>query len=148
MSTFEKLMNCIYEKAGSYDKMTAAIEIVDDLFEELKQNSPKLYEKYICDLEGLAYKITREEAEELVRDMQPKGQQWSYSVIKDYIAQKGITTECTEWYLVMNMVYNDYYDTAKLFGLQSDTEFFYSLAKDFIEDPDARPHKVERYFLA
>ena len=47
----------------------------------------------------------------------------------------------------MNMIYNDYCDTAKLYNLQNDPEFFFSLARDFIEDPDAKPLKVEKYFL-
>ena len=42
---------------------------------------------------------------------------------------------------------NDYYDTAKVFGLQNDAEFYLNLAKDFIEDPAAKPLKVEKYFL-
>lgn len=31
--------------------------------------------------------------------------------------------------------------------LQDDPEFFFSLARDFIEDADAKPLKVEKYFL-
>ena len=42
---------------------------------------------------------------------------------------------------------NDYYDTAKVFGLQDDAECYFNLAEDFIEDPDAKPLKVEKYFL-
>lgn len=48
----------------------------------------------------------------------------------------------------ISMVYNDYYDTAKTFGLQNDPEFYFSLAKDFIDDPNAKPLKVEKYFLS
>ena len=47
------------------------------------------------------------------------------------------------WYLNQY----DFSATAKHFGLQNDVEFFYHLAKDFIEDPDAKPMKVEKYFL-
>ena len=42
---------------------------------------------------------------------------------------------------------NDCYDTTKVFGLQDDAEFYFNPAKDFIEDPDAKPLKVEKYFL-
>lgn len=78
----------------------------------------------------------------------PQLQQWSWNQIEDYIKSKDLDPKCTEtWYLVMNMVYNDYYDTAKVFGHLNDVEFFYHLAKDFIDDPDAKPLKVEKYFL-
>lgn len=46
------------------------------------------------------------------------------------------------------MVYNDFMNTARAYGMQNDVDFFFSLAKDFIEDPDAKPLKVEKYFLS
>ena len=46
----------------------------------------------------------------------------------------------------MNMTYNDYMNTAITFGLKDNPDFFYSLAKDFINDADAAPYKVEKYF--
>lgn len=70
----------------------------------------------------------------------------SYKQVKEYLATKGITDKLTDYYLVMNMVYNDYQRTAQTFGLQSDVEFYFSLARDFIEDVDAKPFKIERYF--
>lgn len=79
--------------------------------------------------------------------MKPRGQMWSYEQIKKYIEGKGITDRYVDWYLVMNMCYNDYYNTAKMYGLQNEVDFYFHLAKDFIEDPDAEPHKVAKYFL-
>ena len=83
----------------------------------------------------------------IVRAMRPKGQYWSYTQVYDLVKSKGVTGDWVNWYLVMNMVYNDFCATAKHFGLHNDVEFFYHLAKDFIEDPDAKPMKVEKYFL-
>lgn len=74
--------------------------------------------------------------------MRPAGQHWTHKQVKEYLATKGIT----DYYLVMNMVFNDYQKTAQLFNLQNDVEFYFSLARDFIEDVDAKPFKVERYF--
>ncbi len=90
--------------------------------------------------------FTEEEATKIVRHMEPKGQCWSYNQVKDYVTTQGITTNYVNWYLVMNMCYNDYYNTAKAYNLQNDTNFYFNLAKDFIFDPDAEPFKVERYF--
>ena len=38
-------------------------------------------------------------------------------------------------------------NTASMVGMQNDENFFLSLACDFINDPDAKPFKVEKYFL-
>lgn len=98
-------------------------------------------------LEQLAYKITLPEAEQIVHTMQPQGQHWTARQVKDYIESKGDDAAAyINYYLVMNMAYNDYYGTAKLFGLQNDPEFFYSIARDFINDQDAKPFKIEKYF--
>lgn len=122
-------------------------EIMECLIRHVEKSDPQYYAKYLTELEELAYTIPKEEAEKIVKAMRPRGQYWSYNQIMDYTKEKGIKEDCTSWYLVMNMVYNDYYDTAKLFGHQNDVEFFYCLAKDFIDDPDAKPFKVEKYFL-
>lgn len=80
--------------------------------------------------------------------MRPKGQAWSYQQVVDTVKERGVTSDFCDWYLVMNMVYNDFMNTARAYGVQNDVDFFFSLAKDFIEDPDARPLKVEKYFLS
>jgi hypothetical protein len=46
----------------------------------------------------------------------------------------------------MNMMYNDYFQTASAYKLKDDADFFYDLAKDFIEDVDGVEFKVEKYF--
>ena len=48
--------------------------------------------------------------------------------------------------MVMNMMYNDYNRTAKQYN--SDVpEFYFDLSFDFINDVDAKRHKVEKYFM-
>ena len=59
---------------------------------------------------------------------------------------KGIEDKYVIWYLVMNMTYNDYRNTASLVDMSEDEEFYFSLSKDFIDDIDGKPFKVERYF--
>lgn len=121
--------------------------LLDDNMEKLRRKNPDLYDDVMDSLECLAYKIPPEEAMQIVKTMRPKGQYWNMQQVKDICRNHGVTTDLTNWYLVLNMVYNDYCNTAKTFGLQSDEEFYWCLAKDFIEDPDAKPLKVEKYFL-
>lgn len=126
-------------------------EKVDEIFESmlntLKKVDSDAYMEYKMKLEKLMYTITKEDAERIVRNMKPKGQMWSYEQVKRFIESKGYEDDFVDWYLVMNMCYNDYYNTAKTYGLQNEDDFYYNLAKDFIEDPDASPIKVAKYFM-
>lgn len=136
---FPELVTAAHDKGGHDDLMC--------VLEWWYENTDSATRKCVCEkLEKLAYKITPMKAEQIVKSMKPRGQHWTLKQIKEYLASKGITENYIYYYLVMNMAYNDYFETAKLFGLQNDPEFFYSLAKDFIEDEDAKPFKVEKYF--
>lgn len=118
-----------------------------EAYEYLKMADPKAYKLLEEKLMKLAYSISKVQAEEIVRNMRPQGQVWTYEQVEELVKSKGVEDCYVDWYLVMNMCYNDYYNTAKVFGLQNDTNFYYNLAKDFIEDTDAQPNKVSMYFL-
>ena len=143
MGKYCELMTKVLSK-GVDDEVWAVSEAMLD---KLSRKDPSLYGEYIEQLEHLAYRNPRDEAERIVRNMRPKGQYWSYQQVMDLVKSKGITSDWVNWYLVMNMVYNDFCGTAKHYGLHNDPEFFFHLAKDFIEDPDAKPMKVEKYFM-
>lgn len=143
MGRYCELMTKLIDKGVGDEVWT----ISEDMLNKLARKDPMMFDEYIDKLERLAYRIPKDEAERIVRAMRPKGQYWSYTQVYDLVKSKGVTGDWVNWYLVMNMVYNDFCATAKHFGLQNDVEFFYHLAKDFIEDPDAKPMKVEKYFL-
>lgn len=143
MSTYRELVGRAMDKGFSEEYW----DIMDDFISMLCKKYPDLYDTIMEKLECLAYRIPEDEAESIVRRMSPRGQHWSYNQVKDFVESRGIKSDWTNWYLVLNMCYNDYYDTAKTFDLQDDPEFFFSLARDFIEDADAKPLKVEKYFL-
>lgn len=119
----------------------------DDIMSQLCKRYPEYYDQLISELERIAYRIPREQAERIVRSMVPYGQHWSYDQVHSLLKSKSITENYVNWYLVLNMVYNDYMNTAVMAGMQNDDEFYFSLACDFINDPDAKPFKVEKYFL-
>lgn len=119
---------------------------VAEMLDILERTNPKLYMEMVTRLEDVAYNIPYEEAERMVKSMTPRGQHWGYNDVEKLCNSKGITTDIVSCYLVMNMVYNDYYPTAQTYGLQNDVEFFWSLAMDFITDPDGSSHKVAKYF--
>lgn len=133
------LITKVHDKAGDDELMNVMLWWYD-------MSDMRTQQAVADKMQQVAYKITLPEAENCVKAMRPAGQHWSCKQVKEYLATKGITDRLTDYYLVMNMVYNDYQRTAQTFGLQSDVEFYFSLARDFIEDVDAKPFKIERYF--
>lgn len=142
----ENLCELLTEAINKTDDVHEVVEAIAEALKALKSCNTSAYNHAVDSFKELAYSIPLEDAEQIVRHMEPKGQCWSYNQIKDFITSQGITENCVNWYLVMNMVYNDYYNTAKAYNLHNDTEFYFSLAKDFIFDQDAEPFKVEKYF--
>lgn len=59
---------------------------------------------------------------------------------------RAICPECdpVEWYVAMNAMYSDHCETAKKMGMDK-PEFYAHMAKDFLMDRDAKPHKLRRY---
>lgn len=135
----EQLITKVHDKAGDEELMSILLWWYD-------MSDLRLQQAVTDRMQQAAFKISPAEAETYVKAMRPAGQHWSCKQVKEYLATKGVTTQITEYYLVMNMAFNDFQRTAQTFGLQSDVDFYYSLARDFIEDPDAKPHKVARYF--
>lgn len=54
--------------------------------------------------------------------------------------------DCDKWefFVAVNMMYADYCKTAEKMGMNK-IDFYGSLAKDFLHDPDAGPHKLQKY---
>lgn len=57
-----------------------------------------------------------------------------------------ICPHCDKWeyYTAINAMYSDYCETAKKMGMDK-PEFYAHLAKDFLTDKDAGPHKLRKY---
>lgn len=147
MVEYKEVVDMIVKKDKGEGKMVEYKTIMEELMNDLEHQNYELYDRTMKKLEDAAYDITHEEAEKIVRSMQPYGEHWTYEQVKEYIEQKGIGKCYNKYYLTMNMVYNDYYDVAVKYGHQNDAEFFFDLAHAFITDPDAKPHKVAKYFL-
>ena len=135
-----EIMEQVHKKGRNEEAFRLITEYVPKLSTDAKK-------EFCHKLEGIAYALTPEEAKQIVSHMIPYGEHWSCDKVKEYLIKKDATTEhLMYYYLVMNMTYNDYMNTAITFSLKDNPDFFYSLAKDFINDADAAPYKVEKYF--
>lgn len=119
-------------------------EVLEEFYESMGTEHKREFKKMI---KAVALRIDPKEAQEIVRRMEPSSEHWSMEQIRKVLAEKGVHLEKElYYYLVMNMAYNDYRSTADKFGLEP-VDFCFSIAHDFIEDPDAKAFKVEKYFM-
>lgn len=97
-------------------------------------------------VEEMLYNIDDEEAIHIVKNMKPYGEAFSMQEVKDILTKLQIPhEERIEYYLCMNMFYNDYktYVESKRLDMR---DFCIEMSKLFINDIDVPKHKVEKYF--
>ena len=142
----EEYIDKIVEKGSKEDmeELSAIlIKVVDNLDDDKKEKvKKKLYE--------MAYGkvLTKDMAEEVVHNMKPYGEFWDIDTTTEVKKQHGIDNiKDIDFYVVMNMIYNDNKDTIDRF-IQDDNklEAYISLAKDFILDVDGKKDKLYDYF--
>lgn len=93
--------------------------------------------------------MSKKEAEDWVDEMAnadgTKGPHWSMEQSKALKERLDLDLDSVEFYVALNMMYSDYCEAAKKFGVDS-AEFYACLAKCFLKDKDAVPDKLERYY--
>lgn len=142
----KQISDIVYADIDNRERMEKMNHLYYAISDYLKEHDLQKYKEFYQEAEAIVYDISKDQAVEIVRKMKPYGERWNYNDIKAYVNDRGEMGHDTKYYLVMNMIYNDYYRTAKLYDID-DAEFYYNLAYDFIHDLDATPRKVEKYFL-
>lgn len=148
-----KFSDIIYKIPATKENMEEITEICDKAMESLMRVDKASYDHAMHELEEIAYYISKEKAEQIVRAMKPTdktvsgGEKWSYETVKEFVSKKGITENFVEWYLVFNMFWNDQSDVIKKYGTASIEEFVFDLSKNYIHDVDAGSFHVQKKFL-
>ena len=73
------------------------------------------------------------------------GGHWSMEQTEQLRKQKNIDCDAVAFYAAVNMVYSDYCKVAEKFGVNS-ADFCACMAKAFLDDKDAMPNKLARYY--
>lgn len=76
------------------------------------------------------------------------GEKWTIEEAESLGIKSGVNFEFIskyEWYLILNMMYSDYYIVSKMYNLESD--FFINLAISWFNDVDAKENKTFNYFM-
>lgn len=126
--------------------------IIEMIMSKMEDDSEELYEEYTECIDKYVYCIDLEDAQEIVSDMQPLGEVYNYSSIVDTLKQNNVydsdNEKCViDYYLVMNMIRNDYKHVIEKYNVSNINQFTYDMSKCFIEDEDGTDHKVSKYFL-
>ena len=74
------------------------------------------------------------------------GAHWSLEQAKQVMAQRGIECDPIQFWATINMIYSDYVKVARHHGVGDKIEFYADMAKAFLDDKDAQPDKLARYY--
>ena len=134
------------EKIGNnrnIEDMTKLGEMLEDVLYEIKEQDPDEFQKYKMKLYEMAYgkKINEEMADDWVKSMQPVGLHWIMEETTGAMRKLGYNFDNIDFYVVANMMYNDYYDLVK-----EDETLVLKLAKDWLDDEDSAENKLYNYW--
>ena len=89
-------------------------------------------------------------AEKWMRSMEnedgTKGPHWSMDQVKMLMGQRGISADPWAFMAALNAMYSDYSKVFKKHGIGDKMDLYVDLAKAFIDDKDAQPDKLARYY--
>ncbi len=93
--------------------------------------------------------LTKEKAQEWTKKMKnsdgSSGPHWKLEQTNALMEKLGVSLNPIEFYVAANMMYSDYCGVAKKFGLDT-PDYYGHMAKAFLEDKDAGPDKLKKYF--
>lgn len=144
-------LNILHDSKLSAEEIIKHIASAIDENIDCGQEYKELYEEAYGD------KLSNDIMTEWVKSMsvtdgseREDGQKWTVDQCYDVGSKMNIDWNKHtkyEWYTVLNMMYSDYYKTAKALNMQDDTTFFGRLAKDWLCDSDAGEDKLYNYYF-
>lgn len=115
---------------------------------EMEQQSARQMQRGYTENNG--QRLSHEEAMNWAREMKnedgTKGPHWSMEQAKQVMAQKGVECDPLEFWLALNMMYSDYCKVFRKHGVGDKIDFYVDMAKAFLDDKDAYPDKLTRYY--
>ena len=90
-------------------------DMLSEINYENKESHPDIYKKYKMELYEIAYgkKISEEMGKKWVKEMKPEGEHWTIEQTTEAMQKMGYNFDAIDFYVVANMMYNDYNDMVK-----------------------------------
>lgn len=119
------------------------IEIIDMLMCEIENKHKELYKHIECEMYELVYgkKLSEEMAHSWVKEMEPIGMHWTIEETTNAMYNMGYSCDTTNYFVVANMMYNDYYELVK-----EDEALALKMANAWLKDEDAKDDKLYNYW--
>lgn len=132
-----------YSKEDVYKMVDKYGCLMEKTMDHLKDCDEKLYDEIECSLYVMANGkvISKEMAKKWVASMKPYEEHWDLESVKEVIKSNSLDVDPVEFYVVLNMMFNDYY---KVIG--DDLEMYIKLSKAWLKDEDARKDKLFEYW--
>lgn len=130
-------------KNGKQQDMECLSEMLVDLLYDKKETDYDEFRKYKNKIKGMAYdyKIDKELAEEIVKDMKPLGEYWDMETVASVIGNDSHRLE--DMYVVMNSLVNDYQNVVS----PEEVETYIKMAHAWLDDVDGKENKIWWYFI-
>ena len=93
----------------------------------------------------MTYEVAMDWMDEMENADGSRGAHWTMAQTKEVQEKKGIRLDPVEFFAAMNMMYSDYCKIAKRYNVNT-SDFYASMAKAFLEDKDAVPDKLMKYY--
>ena len=137
----------MYEKYLDKLVQKGDIETIKKVFKKAMKYFEGTDNEMYSALEGCLYEslygkeINEEAAYKWVTNMSPIGEHWTMDEAHNAMMSNGYSHSKIEDYVVLNMIYNDYYDEVK-----NDDILAIKLADAWLSDDDAEEHKLYYYY--
>jgi hypothetical protein len=117
--------------------------VFNKAMEHLYECDNEKYEKLELKLYEAVYgkKLNEEMSEKWVKSMEPIGKHWTKEETTEAMKSMGYNLDTLSFFVVANMMYNDYYNLVK-----DDETMALKLAKDWLNDEDAKECKLYEYW--
>lgn len=117
--------------------------LMEKTMDHIKECDSELYEEIEECLYEMAYgKVISEPiAKKWVKSMQPYGEKWTYEETTDILRKNNSSINPIEFYVVMNMMYNDYENS-----IGDDINMYVKLTRDWLKDKDVSENKLYNYY--
>ena len=128
---------------GDRNEMEELSDILEEVIDLIKEYDEEAYKKYTMCLYKMAYGevLSEDMADDMIRKMQPYGMKWTLNEAEDIQNNYGIDVRPVDFWIVMNQAFNDF---RNVFG--DNLEMYVRYTEAFINDEDAKPGKVWKYF--
>ena len=94
--------------------------------------------------------LNEEEAKEWADKMEnadgTAGPHWRIEQTEQVRNQRGISCNPIEFWITINMIYSDYSNVFKIYGVREKIFLYADMAQAFLQDKDANPEKLKLYF--